>query len=186
MERVFAVELTGPGHRKNSLGETLPGVRLVSKAELSPWDGGPGCLLRWTVCGFHSLIKEAGKQMIPVVEQSLGPGAHLCIRAGQALATVPFHPCLHQSGGILELLSARGLVGVLPERRCARMGPLRYLPWHDAAYGATSHGTVRHHGLCGDRQVAFGSTPVIVGKIVTGAAHGVPDENGTSGFSPSR
>lgn len=98
--------MTGSGHGKNPLGETLPGVGLVPEAELSPLDGRPDCLFGSIVRGLYSLMSEESEKMIPVIEQSLGPSAYLSIRAGKVLLAVPFHPSPHQSGGIQELLAS--------------------------------------------------------------------------------
>jgi hypothetical protein len=91
---------------KYPLGETLPGVGLVSETDISPMHGGPVCLFGSIVRGLNSLMSEESEKMIPVIEQSIGLSAYLSIRAGKVLLAVFSHPSPHQSGGIQELLAS--------------------------------------------------------------------------------
>ena len=105
MEWVLAPELASSGYCEDPLCEALSIAGLVAKAELSPLDGGPDIALRDVVCGLDSFVKEESEEMVPVVQQSFGSSAYVCIRAGKIPLTGAFHPRPHQLGCVEELLT---------------------------------------------------------------------------------
>lgn len=78
---------------------------MVAKAELSPLDGGPDIALCNVVCGLDSFVSKESEQMVPVIQQSFGSSAYVCIRTAKVLLTGAFHPHPHQLGCIEELLT---------------------------------------------------------------------------------
>ena len=104
MEGIFSLKTAGSGYREDSLGESLPFLGLIAKADLPPLDGRTNGPFRNIIGGLHPLVDEESKKMRPVVEEPLSPSAHLYIRAAQILPAVSFHPSPHQGGSVEELL----------------------------------------------------------------------------------
>ena len=105
MEWVLTPELASSGYCEDPLCEALPIAGLVAKTELSPLDGGPEIALCDIVCGLDSFVSKESEEMVPVIQQSFGSSAYVCIRAAKVLLTGAFHPRPHQLGCVEELLT---------------------------------------------------------------------------------
>jgi len=80
IERVFSLHDAGPGNGQESSGERLAVFGLISETDLSPLDRRSDSSLSGVVGGFHSLVIEKGKQVVPMLEKASGSTCHIMIR----------------------------------------------------------------------------------------------------------
>ena len=104
-ERVFALELAGPGDGKDSFREPFTVNRLIPEGDLAPLHSRANGTLCGVVGGFHPLMVEERKEMVPVVQESLGPSTNRAIRTVLILPASPFDPAPDQGSHQPELMA---------------------------------------------------------------------------------
>lgn len=114
-ERVFVLELTGPGNGEDSFREPLAVGRLIPEGDLSPLHGWADSALGDVVGRLNSLLLEERKEMVPVVQEPPGPGTH------GAIGTVLVMPA-----GLSDATSDQG--GRQPELLTGKADPLERVP----------------------------------------------------------
>jgi len=83
---VFILQKAGTGDRKQSCGEELSILGLVSEADFSPLDRWSDSPLRGVVGGFDPFMFKECEEVIPMGEQAAGSSCH--IRVGAQLISL--------------------------------------------------------------------------------------------------